>query len=282
ITLTDEGGNPFGYYAVLINDEAGKVSLNNPLSTDPDAEINRPWRKLLDGLSMSDATARNIIVYQAGDYGPFETMDELSCVSGISEDGYSVYFRKAKVHHESFPTNPSTRLPINVNTASEEALRAALGELTGSTYAILKVTNTNINRVVQAILDYREGVDGIERTSDDNPFDGVDNYIGDQAGNPTSITDDNFGAISTDLDPAGGSFPGATTEEKAREEFNTLINYIRAFGYPSGSDKITFAYVRDNIKDNFDPDTEYDNWDYDIDTSETNDDDAETEILIAD
>lgn len=276
ITLTDEDENTFGYYAVLINDEGGKASLNNPLAD------NSPWKNLLDGLSMSAATAQNVIDYQAGTYSPLETMDELACVNGISEDGYSVYFRKAKIHHENFPTNPSLRLPINVNTASEEALRAALGELTGFTYAIFKVTNTNINRVVAAILTYRAGEDGAGRTSDDNPFDGVDSYVGDQAGQDTSVTD-NFEAISTDLDPSDGTFPGGTTEERAREEFNTLINYIQAFGYPFGSDKITYAYVRDNIKDNFDPDAEYDNWDSNSPTTpDVNDDDADFEILAED
>lgn len=280
ITLTDEKTPPntFGYYAVLINDEGGKVSLNNPL-TD-----NSPWKNLLDGLSMSAATAQKVIDYQAGTYGPFETLDELACVYGISEGGYSVYFRKAKVHHRGFPTNPSVRLPINVNTASEEALRAAFGELTASTYAILAANNLNINRVVQAILDYREGADGIERTSDDNPFDGVDSNVGDQQGNPTSFKvttgtyeEKDFEAISTDLDPSGANFGSA------RNEFNTLINYIYAFGYPSGSAKITKAYVRDNIKDNFDPDTEYDNWDSNNPTTpDVNDDDATKEILAAD
>lgn len=267
ITLTDEDGNIFGYYAVLINDEAGKVSLNNPLAD------NSPWKNLLDGLppelDIGTTKVNNIVNYQKGTYGPFETLDELACVYDISEESLSVYHQVAKVHHKGFPTNPTTfRLPINVNTANEKALKAAFGRNQSGTpgYAILKVTEPNIDRVVAAILAYRAGADGIERTADDNPFDGVDSYDGDQAGNPTTIpgdgiSEDNFGTISTDLDPAGGSFPGATVEERTREEFNTLINYIRAFGYPSGSDKITKAYVRDNIKDNFDVGVDYDNYD---------------------
>lgn len=267
ITLTDEDGNVFGYYAVIINDEAGKVSLNNPLAD------NSPWKNLLDGLpNLGTTKVNNIFNYQKGTYGPFETLDELACVYDISEESLSVYHQVAKVHHKEFPTNPDTRLPINVNTANEKALKAAFGRNQSGTpgYAILKVTETNIDQVVAAILAYRAGADGIERTTDDNPFDGVDSYVGDQQGKPTTIpgdgiSKDNFGTISTDLDPAGGSFPGATVEERTREEFNTLINYIRAFGYPSGSDKITKAYVRDNIKDNFDVGVDYDNYDSNTD-----------------
>jgi len=235
------------------------MSLNNPLAD------NSPWKNLLDGLSVSAAVAQNIINYQVGDYGPFETLDELACVNGISEGGYSVYFRKAKVHHKNFPANPTTRLPINVNTASEEALRAALGELTGSTYAILKVTNTNINRVVAAILAYRAGEDGVERTADDNPFDGVDSYVGDD--NDQLDTDDShpFNIQDVDLDPDGGSFGSA------RDEFNEFINYVRKWGYPNITavriveKSITYDYVRDNIKDNFDVGVDYDNYDSNTD-----------------
>lgn len=206
----------------------------------------------------------------------------------IKDDGDDFFDRGVWIALTAFPveadhdTNPTTeRLSINVNTANRMALQAALGMVSTLDYAIEGVTNLNIDRVVNSIIDYREGADGIEGTADDNPFDGVDSNVVDQQGNPTSFKvttgtyeEKDFEAISTDLNPTGGTFTSA------REEFNTLINYIYAFGYPSGSAKITKAYVRDNIKDNFDPgSTDYDNWDSNNPTTpDVNDDDNTKEI----
>ncbi len=305
ITLTDEDGNTFGYYAVIINDEGGKVSLNNPLAD------NSSWKNLLDGLpNIGTIKVNNIVNYQKETYGPFETLDELACVYDISEESLSVYHQVAKVYHKEFPTNPDTRLPINVNTANEKALKAAFGRNQSGTpgYAILKVTETNIDRVVTAILAYRAGADGIERTADDNPFDGIDtNRDDDNSGSETDSSKP-FNIQDIDLNPPSSGSPAKyyfldtwddgtldrTNQDEmgsAQDEFNEFINYVRKWGYPNttavriAEKSITNDYVRDNIKDNFDPDaeTEYDNWDSNNPTTpDVNDDDADFEILAAD
>ncbi|MBA7675161.1 hypothetical protein ES703_83391 [subsurface metagenome] len=159
-----------------------------------------------------------------------------------------------------------------------------------------------------AILAYRAGADGIERTADDNPFDGIDTNRGDDNSGSETDSSKPFNIQDIDLDPPSSGSPAKyyfldtwddgtldrTNQDEmgsARDEFNEFINYVRKWGYPNttavriAEKSITNDYVRDNIKDNFDPDaeTEYDNWDSNNPTTpDVNDDDADFEILAAD
>ncbi len=247
ITLTDTAGNIYGYYAAMINSEGsasdggGKVNINNP--------ANDTWQTLLDGLYGVDSdTAQNIITYQAAKN--FDTIDELDRVNGIGADSLPRRRRECSV----YPVEPGSRLPININLAGPDVLRAWVTRDTSSPYQIPYVTETNQKRFVEAILSYIAGSNGQLRTSDDNPFDGVDDNSGDTVG------------------PGSGNFPdsddGGTTTGEPRDEFNIFMEYLRTNSYSISSEADIYSDVgpgiwtapntyaiADNLKDNADPST---------------------------
>lgn len=247
IAFTDTADDTYGYYAVMVNSEGsasdggGKVNINNP--------ANDTWRTLLDGLyglSGGDTgTAQKIIDYQATKN--FDTIDELDRVAGIGADSLSRRRRECSV----YPVEPGSRLPININLAGPDVLRAWVTRDTSSPYQIPNVTETNQKRFVEAILSYIAGTNGALRTSDDNPFDGVDDNSGDLVG------------------PGSGDFPDSddegTTTGEPRDEFNIFMDYLRTDSYSISSEadiypdvgegKWTNNAVADNLKDNADPST---------------------------
>lgn len=246
ITLTDTAGNIYGYYAAMINSEGsasdggGKVNINNP--------SNPTWKTLLEGLyGLSSGTALNIINYQAAKN--FDTIDELDRVNGIGADSLPRRHRECSV----YPAY-SSRLPVNINLAGPDVLRAWVTRDTDSPYQIPNVTETNQKRFVEAILSYIAGSNGQLRTSDDNPFNGVDDNSGDGVG------------------PGSGNFPDSDDEGTysgdPRDEFNIFMDYLRTNSYSISSEADIYPDVgpgiwtapntyaiADNLKDNADPST---------------------------
>lgn len=139
--LLDEQGYSVGYYTVEIQDESGKTNLN----TAPKSQL-----EALDGIGPVEADA--IIAYYGGSYGPFETIDELMCVAGISQ---TIFDNNKEI--VTIYTNGLT----NLNTASQRVLT---GIEDGPDSGLTSIEAGDI-------IDYRSGGDDIDGTADDSIYD---------------------------------------------------------------------------------------------------------------
>lgn len=91
---------------------------------------------------------------------PFQSLEELLLIKGMTLE----IFQAIKSDVTVFPSQSA--LSLNLNTATPRALRALARSFTGAT------TNTEISDadfLVEKILRFRNGADGIEATVDDRP-----------------------------------------------------------------------------------------------------------------
>lgn len=146
--LFDEAGYSAGYYTVEVRDESGKTNLN----TAPKAHLE--GLELMDYVIVDpDYTRADALIDYRGTYGLLETIDELLCVRGISE---TVFDRNREI------MTVYTNGLVNLNTASYSVLvgiEDGEGGLLGGT-----------DEDVYSIIDYRNGVDNIDGTADDNVY----------------------------------------------------------------------------------------------------------------
>ncbi len=90
---------------------------------------------------------------------PFDTVDELKLVRGVTED----LFENIKEYLTVYPKN-ATNLKVNYDSASETVLKALMRSMAGQR------SNTEIadaDSLVEKMLTYRRGDDGIQATEDD-------------------------------------------------------------------------------------------------------------------
>lgn len=139
--LLDEQEYSVGSYTVTMSDESGKTDLN----TAPKSQL-----EALDGIGPVKADA--IITYRGGSYRPFETIDELMCVEGISQTIFDNNKEIITVYTDGL---------TNLNTAPQRVLT---GIEDGPDSGLTSIEAGHI-------IDYRNGEDDVDGTPDDDIYD---------------------------------------------------------------------------------------------------------------
>jgi len=130
------GGGVVTYSAI---DEERRLNLNG---------TGQNLKEELFRLGLDNIISQNIWDYKVmkGEKG-FEFMEELFLIDGMTRDVYSIIEPYISIYRG----NDSK---VNINTAGENVLRAIIGD----------------DMLVNKVLEYRRGNDGIEGTEDDNIF----------------------------------------------------------------------------------------------------------------
>ncbi len=224
----DIGDGLTGSFAIAIvnstaslYDASGRIYINDMPGTGP-GDSRMKLDEMIDSLDSAisgnpfQASGADVVNYRNTlPGGIFLTTRQIMDVPSLLDGGKTYDDIKAFITAFGlYYAEPPTmgHAPININTAPKEVLVAVLDP-------IASLEAGEAETVANAIIDYRNGADQSDGTSDDNPFDGVDIVTGEavdpnpQATNFLTDGEDNDGDGATDESGEDRMFAGGALGE---------------------------------------------------------------------
>ncbi len=207
--------------AASLYDASGRIYINDMPGTGP-GDSRMKLDEIIDSLDSAisgnpfQASGADVVNYRNTlPGGIFLTTRQIMDVPSLLDNGKTYDDIKAFITAFGlYYAEPATmgHAPININTAPYEVLVAVLDP-------IASLEAGEAETVATAIIEYRDGADDLDGTSDDNPFDGNDIVTGEavdpnpQATNFLTDTEDNDGDGATDEAGEDRMFAGGALGE---------------------------------------------------------------------
>jgi len=138
--------------SIAISDESGKININYVTA---DAWRHLRYLMIYNGIPSGTAgTLTNLVIARISGGDWFDTIEELKQITGMTDEYYDMIDQDVTVYswvnnattRSGTPTNPQSRAPVNINTASKNVLKAILRYGTRNNSRAERLANEIITR----------------------------------------------------------------------------------------------------------------------------------------